>query len=163
MGSLDVDRRWASGGPMHTSSSRLAAFAACISVALVVGCKSKEGSAGATTGASTGAMTPPASTSAAATASGGGTTMSDGNIVALFDEANIADSASGSTALPKATRADVKAFARLMMSEHHALRVKALQLARKPTGALPPWPKAEPPANDPFKAAVNDEKDALSS
>jgi len=50
-----------------------------------------------------------------------------------------------------------------MMSEHHALRVKALQLARKPTGALPPWPKAEPPANDPFKAAVNDEKDALSS
>ncbi len=89
--------------------------------------------------------------------------LTDGNIVALFDEANIADSASAALALPKATNADVKAFARMMMGEHHGLRVKAQQYAKKPTGAMAPWPKAEPPATDPFKSAVDDETSALSS
>ena len=56
---------------------------------------------------------------------------SDANIVALLDEANKADSAAGAYAAPKATTAEVKAFARLMMSEHHALRVQGQRLAQR--------------------------------
>lgn len=143
---------------MLPASSRLAAFAACLAVGVAVACKGREGGAGATTGA-TGApamgapnatATPPAAPA-----------MTDGNIVALFDEANIADSASAAMALPKATNAEVKAFARMMMGEHHGLRVKAQQYAKKPTGAMEPWPKAEPPATDPFQSAVEDERRAL--
>src|SRR5919112_3153 len=48
--------------------------------------------------------------------------LSDANIMALLDEANMADSASGAYTVTKATNPDVKAFARLMMAEHHALR-----------------------------------------
>ena len=62
------------------------------------------------------------STKATTTPKGG---LTDTNIVALLDEANKADSAAGALAVKKATNADVKAFARLMMSEHHALRVAA--------------------------------------
>jgi putative membrane protein len=83
--------------------------------------------------------------SASAGAAGG---LSDANIVALLDEANMADSASGAYALKKATNADVKAFARLMMGEHHALRAQGQQLAQK-LGVTP-----ELPASDPLKPAV---------
>src|SRR5215218_4789553 len=41
--------------------------------------------------------------------------LSDANIVGLLDEANMADSSSGAYALGKATNAEVKAFAKLMM------------------------------------------------
>jgi hypothetical protein len=63
------------------------------------------------------------------TARSGSTSLSDPNIVALLDEANKADSAAGSYALGKATSPDVKAFAKLMMSEHHALRLQGQRLA----------------------------------
>jgi predicted outer membrane protein len=59
-------------------------------------------------------------------AAGGG--LSDANIVALLDEANMADNASGAYAVTKATSPDVKAFAKLMMGEHHALRAQGQQL-----------------------------------
>jgi putative membrane protein len=76
----------------------------------------------------------------AATPQGG---MTDANIVALLDEANKADSSAGAIAVKKATRADVKAFARLMMSEHHALRVQGLQLAKQ-LGVEPKAPEHDP-------------------
>jgi putative membrane protein len=69
--------------------------------------------------------------------------MSDSNIVALLDEANKADSSSGALASKKATRPDVKAFAKLMMSEHHALRVQGLQLAKQ-LGVEPKLPQHDP-------------------
>jgi putative membrane protein len=81
--------------------------------------------------------------------------LSDANIVALLDEANMADSASGAYALGKATNADVKAFARLMMGEHHALRVQGQQLAKR-LNVTP-----APPADDPLKPAAASEMAAL--
>jgi putative membrane protein len=81
----------------------------------------------------------------------------DANIVALLDEANQADSAAGAFALGKAKDAGVKAFAKMMMGEHHALRVQGQALAKK----LKITP--EPPANDPVKAAGSAETDALQS
>src|SRR5688572_1044627 len=81
--------------------------------------------------------------------------LSDSNIVAILDEANKADSAGGALALKKATRADVKAFARLMMSEHHALR-KAGQDLAKQLGVAP-----KPPDRDPLAGYVRNAAAAL--
>jgi putative membrane protein len=69
--------------------------------------------------------------------------MSDANIVALLDEANKADSSSGAVALKKATRPDVKNFAKLMMSEHHALRAQGQALAKQ-LGVEPKAPEKDP-------------------
>jgi putative membrane protein len=81
--------------------------------------------------------------------------LTDANIVALLDEANMADSASGAYALGKATSPDVKAFAKLMMGEHHALRAQGQQLAKR-LNVTP-----ELPANDPLKPAAASEMAAL--
>jgi putative membrane protein len=81
--------------------------------------------------------------------------FTDANIVALLDEANEADSAAGALARGKATDPEVKDFARLMMSEHHALRVQGEALAKQ----LKLTP--EPPPNDPVKLAAETEMAAL--
>ena len=91
-------------------------------------------------------------TSASAGATGG---LTDANIVALLDEANMADSASGAYAVGKATSPEVKAFARLMMGEHHALRSQGQQLAQR----LNVTPQL--PADDPLKPAAASEMAAL--
>jgi putative membrane protein len=83
------------------------------------------------------------------------TKLTDANIVALLDEANQADSAAGAFAIGKATDPEVKAFARLMMGEHHALRLQGQQLAKK----LNVTPQL--PANDPLKPAAEGEMAAL--
>jgi putative membrane protein len=88
----------------------------------------------------------------AATPKGG---LTDSNIVAILDEANKADSAAGAQALKKATRPDVKAFARLMMSDHHALRVAGQKLAKQLNVA----PK--PPERDPLAGYTRNEAAAL--
>jgi putative membrane protein len=108
------------------------------------------------TAASTTGMAPADTTGGAATnASGSSGTLTDANIVALLDEANKADSAAGAFALTKAHDAGVKAFAKMMMGEHHALRVQGLALAKK-LNITP-----QPPANDPVQAAGTTEMDTL--
>jgi putative membrane protein len=69
--------------------------------------------------------------------------MGDSNIVAVLDEANKADSSAGAVALKKATNSEVKAFARLMMSEHHALRAAGQELA-KTLNVTPKLPERDP-------------------
>jgi putative membrane protein len=69
--------------------------------------------------------------------------LSDSNIVALLDEANEADSAAGAIALKKAANPEVKAFAKLMMSEHHALRAAGQDLAKQ-LGITPKAPEHDP-------------------
>ncbi len=81
--------------------------------------------------------------------------LTDANIVALLDEANKADSAAGAYALTKAASPEVKAFAKLMMGEHHSLRVAGQQLAKK-LNVTP-----QPPADDPVQAAGASEMAAL--
>ncbi|MEA2723415.1 MAG: putative rane protein [Gemmatimonadales bacterium] len=81
--------------------------------------------------------------------------LTDPSIVALLDEANMADSAAGAYALGKATNPEVKAFAKLMVGEHHALRLQGQQLAQR-LNVTP-----EPPANDPLKPAAESEMAAL--
>lgn len=80
-----------------------------------------------TTDSAAGAMTP-TDTSAMAPAA---PAMTDANIVAYLDAANVADSAGGKVASTKGTDKDVQAFGKMMMGEHHALRVAGQDFAKK--------------------------------
>jgi putative membrane protein len=126
------------------------------------GCKERSNTAGSADTAASGAVstgdtaqmgTPDTGTKGMV----GGGNLSDANIVALLDEANKADSSAAAIAAKKATNAEVKAFARLMMSEHHMLRLQGQQLAKK-VKVTP-----EPPAEDPLAPAAQEEINALQS
>lgn len=55
--------------------------------------------------------------------------ITDANIFAFLDMANVSDSAGGAMASTKGTNADIKSFGRLMMTDHHNLRQQGQQLA----------------------------------
>src|SRR4051812_2777102 len=97
-----------------------------------LGCSKGDNAADTTAagGASTAAMasqSPPVGASTGAAAGG----LTDPNIVYILDQANASDSARGKLAQSKATSAAVKRFGGLMVGEHHGLRVKGQQLAKK--------------------------------
>ena len=147
---------------MSEFTFRRSSAAAAAFLLLLAGCKGRQGSDNASMASDTGAA---ASTGMA----GGDTSMSamsgeaqpgqltDANIVALLDEANKADSAAGALAITKATSKEVKDFAKLMMSEHHALREAGQKLAKK-LNVTP-----APPATDPVKPLAEGETKALES
>jgi putative membrane protein len=83
--------------------------------------------------------------------------LTDANIAALLDEANAADSTAGALAVTKAAAPEVKRFAKLMMSDHHALRLQGQQLVKK----LQITPAA--PAEDPVAPLAQQETSALNS
>jgi putative membrane protein len=143
---------------MKTEAARLAGLPAGLMLLLAAtACQGRTENAGRDQSAAASAATP-ADTGAAhsgasaATPKGG---LGDSNIVALLDEANMADSAAGAVALKKATNPDVKAFAKLMMAEHHALRVAGQELAKQ-LGVTP-----KPPERDPLAGYLRNEMDAL--
>lgn len=137
---------------MRSESRRYMAIAAVsIGIASLGSCKARQG-ADTTSGA---AESPATQADTAPSASAASGALSDPNIVALLDEANMADSASGAYAVTKATNPEVKAFAKLMMGEHHSLRLQGQQLAKK-LNVTP-----EPPADDPLKPAAESEMAAL--
>jgi len=120
--------------------------AGLVSVGALAACSSSNQKAGGeqsqAASADTSADTAAGTTSGApAAAPQGG--MTDANIVALLDAANKADSSGGALASKKATNADVKAFAKLMMSEHHALRAAGQALAKQ-LGVEPKAPERDP-------------------
>jgi putative membrane protein len=133
--------------------------AAAIAISTLGACKGRQSNdtasgtaeypAAGDTGAAAGIATDTASGSAETGA------LTEPNIVALLDEANQADSVAGAYALTKATNPEVKAFAKLMMGEHHALRAEGQRLAQK-LNVTP-----QPPANDPVQAAAKSEMAAL--
>ena len=141
---------------MKTEAARLAGLPVGLMLLLAAtACQGRTENAGRDQSAAASAATPSDSgTSArAATTPKGG--LGDSNIVALLDEANMADSAAGALALKKATNPDVKAFAKLMMAEHHALRVGGQALAKQ-LGVTPKLPE-----RDPLAGYVKNETDAL--
>ena len=84
-------------------------------------------------------------------------TLTDVNIVALLDEANAADSATGKLAASKGTGASVKDFGRQMERDHHTLRVQGQTLAKKENLA------PQPPANDTLATSASKMQDNLTS
>ena len=143
---------------MHRSLSRPTLLPAAWLAVLTLACgerdQSMAGRDTAAAGPETGMSADTATTGAGAAE---GAALTDANIVALLDEANMADSAAGAVAAPKATNKAVKDFARLMMSEHHALRKQGQDLAKK-LNVTP-----APPATNPLKALVEGEMTALES
>jgi putative membrane protein len=137
-------------------STRILVAGAGIAALLLGACERRE-SPDAAAGAATADTHSVGSVSPADTSAAGSADLSDANIVALLDEANQADSAAGAVAARKGTSADVKQFAKLMMSEHHALRAAGEKLAKK-LGVTP-----QPPAEDPVKAMAEAEMAALQS
>ena len=81
--------------------------------------------------------------------------LTDANIAALLDEANAADSANGTLAASKGTKASVKEFGRMMAHDHHELRKQGQDLAKK----LNLTPQA--PANDTLPAMAQKLADSL--
>lgn len=83
--------------------------------------------------------------------------LTDANIAALLDAANAADSAAGHIASTKATNAEVKAFAKTMMRDHHMLRKQGEDLVKK-LNVTP-----ELPAGDNSQAAAKAWDDSLTA
>lgn len=143
---------------MHLAPPRYTDLSFVLIACVALGaCKGKE-SASTTDTTSTAAPAATADTTASAAAPAApSTTLSDANIVALLDEVNMADSSLGAAALAKATNSQVKDFAKLMMGEHHALRIKGQQVAKAQNITL------QMPTDDPFTSAVSNEQTALGS
>jgi putative membrane protein len=125
----------------------MAMLAACALVAACsTGAKNADTTAVADTTASAATAPPPAAPA-----------LSDANIFALLDEANMADSAAGNLASTKGTAASVKDFGKQMMRDHHALRKQGQDLAKK-LNITP-----APPANDTLPAAAKRAMDSLTA
>ena len=147
---------------MWSKSMNALALGALAGACLISGCKPKSA---ADNNANTSASATPGDTSSMSSMSNTDTSAmshengkwSDANIAALLDEANKADSAAGAYALTKATNPDVKAYAKLMRLEHHALRVQGQQLVKQ-LNITP-----QPPADDPLPNAAQGEMTALKS
>jgi putative membrane protein len=131
---------------MKIEAARLASLSVGFILLAAAACQGRTENVGRDQSAAASAATPPdtgapdTGGAPAATPKGG---LGDSNIVALLDEANKADSAAGAVALNKATNPDVKAFAKLMMGEHHALRVQGQALAKQ-LGVTPKLPERNP-------------------
>ncbi|MFL5608463.1 MAG: DUF4142 domain-containing protein, partial [Gemmatimonadaceae bacterium] len=120
-------------------------------VVLVAGCSKSDNTADTSRAHDSAMAAAPSSTAAPAAAP----TMTDANIFAVLDAANVADSSDGSVAASKGTSADVKAFGRDMMRDHHALRAQGQALAKK-INVTP-----EVPAGDNSQAAAAAWHDSL--
>lgn len=141
---------------MLINGTRSKVTALAIAVVAVVGCAKKENAGVDTTAAASSTVTGDTSAMAGAPAPASGT-WTDPNIVALLDEANMADSAAGSIAVTKGTSSEVREFARRMMRDHHTLRAQGAALAKK----LNVTPAA--PSDDPVMPMAQDETNTLNS
>src|SRR4051812_46222284 len=141
---------------MAVSKSRVAMLA--VATLAVAACGKKDNNGADTTATST--TTSSIDTSAAASSTGSNAsngTMSDANIVALLDEANMSDSAAGAIAATKGTSSSVRDFAKRMMRDHHQLRAQGQDLTKK----LNVTPAA--PSNDPVQSMAQNETNTLNS
>lgn len=109
-------------------------FVALATAALISACGKKDQAV------DTAAVADSAARASTATTPPPAPTLTDANILATLDAANVADSSTGALAATKGTNAEVKAFGRQMMRDHHALRKGGLDLAKKLniTPELPP-------------------------
>ena len=136
---------------MLIKGTRSKVFTLAVATFAIAACSKKES---ATTDSTAASSTMAGDTAVAANASGG---WSDANIVALLDEANMADSAAGSIASTKGTSAAVRDFGKMMMRDHHALRTQGADLAKK----LNVTPAA--PADDPVMPMAQNETNTLNT
>jgi putative membrane protein len=117
--------------------SKRSGLALVLGAALVMsGCAKKENAATDTGMADTG-MGAMADTGMAAAPA-----LTDANIVYILDMANHLDSMTGSVAATKGTASDVRDYGKMMMRDHHKLRVSGDSLAKK-LGVTPEAPPGD--------------------
>ncbi|MDQ6871886.1 MAG: DUF4142 domain-containing protein [Gemmatimonadota bacterium] len=138
---------------MLVSKSKVVTLA--VTAMVVAACGKKDSSTTDTTAASS-TMTADTSAMAASSTNAGGS-WTDANILALLDEANVADSSAGAIAATKGTSAAVRNFGKQMVSDHHKMRVQGEALAKKLS--LTPTP----PSGDNMTADAQKERDNLNS
>jgi len=135
--------------------SRFKTTALAIAAIAVTACAKKDNGVVDTTAASSTTITDTSATAASST--NAGSSWSDANILALLDEANVADSSEGAIAATKGTSAAVRNFGKQMVSDHHKLRVQGEALAKK----LSLTPTA--PADDNIPSDAQKEMDNLNA
>lgn len=135
--------------------SRLKTATLAVAAMAVAACSKKDSSATDTT-AATSTVTADTSAMAASSTHAGGS-WSDANILALLDEANVADSSEGAIAATKGTSAAVRNFGKQMVADHHKMRVQGEALAKK-LSLIP-----APPADDNTTSDAKKEIDNLNS
>jgi putative membrane protein len=113
---------------MH-SVMRHTKIAALCTAALAAACAKGDKTADSAKAADSASAGAPATAATPATASSD--SWSDPNIMAFLDNANMTDSAAGSVAASKGTNAQVKAFGKDMVRDHHAMRKEGQDLAKK--------------------------------
>ena len=134
--------------------SRLKVATLVVAATAAAACSKKDNSATDTTAASS--MTADTSAMSASSTNAGGS-WSDANILALLDEANVADSSEGAIAASKGTSAAVRNFGKQMVSDHHKMRVQGEALAKK-LNVTP-----TPPSDDNTASDAQKEMDNLNS
>src|SRR5437763_16308275 len=144
---------------MLINGTRSKVVALAVAVIAVAGCSKKDNYGTDTTGAasSTTSSTVTGDTPMNAGAPAASGTWTGPIIVALLDEATMADSAAGSIAATKGTSSEVREFAKRMMRDHHHLRAHGAALDKQlnvTTAA---------PSNDPVLAIAQDESNTLYS
>jgi putative membrane protein len=140
---------------VNGSKTRLMGLA--LATFALAACGKKDNSAVDSTGAASSTAAGDTSAMAGASSTTANGTWSDANIVALLDEANMADSANGSIAATKGTSSAVRDFGKQMMRDHHMLRTQGAALAKK----LNITPQA--PSDDPLAGPAQKETDNLNS
>lgn len=143
-------------GTMLINGTRSRVAVLAVAAVGLVGCAKKENAGVDTTAAVSRTTTGDTSRMAAGAPAPSGT-WTDPNIVALLDEANMADSAASSIAATKGTASEVREFARRMMRDHHQLRTQGAALAKK----LNITPAA--PSDDPVMPMAQDETNTLNT
>jgi putative membrane protein len=128
-----------------------------LAVLALAACGKKDNYAADTTAASSTTTADTSAMAGTASSTSPSGNWSDQNIVALLDEANMADSAAGSIAATKGTAAAVRDFARRMQRDHHQLRAQGAALAKK----LNVTPAA--PSDDPVQPMAQQETSTLNS
>ena len=131
------------------TGSRLAVMALALAALTACG-KGDNANADSTAASSTTAVG--GDTALAGSANAGGGAWTDANIVAILDEANMADSASGSIAATKGTASAVRDYGKQMMRDHHTLRTQGAALAKK-LNITPAAPSDDPIGPDAQKSA----------
>jgi putative membrane protein len=139
---------------MAVSRSRVAMLA--VATLAMAACGKKDNNGADTTATSSTTTTTDTSAMAASSTNANGN-MSDANIVALLDEANMADSAAGAIAATKGTSSQIRDFAKRMERDHHQMRAQGQALAKK----LNVTPAA--PSNDPVQSMAQNEMNTLNS
>ena len=142
---------WARFKATRRRNMRTNKLVAALGIAVLAACAKEDKTAYDST------QTTDTAAAAAATPTNTPATLTDPNIAALLDEANMADSANGKIASTKGTQADVKAFGVLMTKDHHALRKQGQDLATK-LNVTP-----TPPANDSLPAKAQMVADSLNA